>query len=116
CGEYTLFSELDVFVTINRQLCRVCVNSRLILPLEEWQHIVNVDRIVYPDNPAPGRTWNVAGRATDNARAKARQAVIPPLEKWIDSHFDMIEQGNRIADANLILRARYRLEHAREEI
>lgn len=113
---YSIHAELTAFVRINTILCRVAVNSTLSMQREDWTHQCFVDRVREFDPPRYGQKWEIAGSATDNARKKARAAVLPLLEKWIDEHFHELEQGRLIAERNLIQQAHHRLDDALREI
>lgn len=114
-GDYALHSELTEFVTINRQLCRVVVNSHLNRTTEDWTHYVHVDRVTL-NPPTSYHPFTTHGRATDAAYKKVRAVVVPLIERWIDENVSTVEEGRRIADQNLIIRGNLRLDYAMQQI
>lgn len=115
-GQYSIHCELKEFITINRILCRITVNSRLSFEAEEWRHQVYAERVVYTASSYRGVNWTVKGGATKAVYDKTRAAVIPALDKWLETHFEVVEQGGQIDDSNLIARANHRLDYAIEGV
>lgn len=114
---YSMHAELSEFVTINSILCRVQINSQLSFAREEWVHHIYVERVeYYSTSYSKEPQWRPSGYATPKARDKAKAAIIPALEQWLENNFEAVEQGKRIADTNLIMRANHRLDTAIEEI
>lgn len=116
-GQYMVCAELNDFVLINRILCRVTITSYLNRQTEDWYHACSVDRVIERKRPGSCADWEISKTPpTEAARKKARAAVMPLIEQWVDTHVEMIEQGRLIGEQNLIARAHARLDHALHEI
>jgi len=109
-GGYTTVAELADFVTINRMLCKVTINSSLNTRHEDWMHRVYVQRVTVADPPSAYKPYTITGDATPNANRKVRHGILPLLEAWLEEHSAILEEGKQAADRALILKAHHRLD------